>query len=169
MIIIMLITIMLIMTTMVMIMMMMMMMMAMALTDDVNDGNNDDDDDDAQLWHALAKTMAEKAAWALAMDRGISMVAINSGLLEGTGLSIANPYLKGAAEMYEEGLLVTVEDNFLADAHVCAFEDPSAYGRYLCFNKVVCRPQDTAELAKMMGVSCPPPSCRFISVSLSLD
>ncbi|CAA6669653.1 unnamed protein product [Spirodela intermedia] len=88
-----------------------------------------------RLWHALAKTLAEKAAWALAMDRG-------------------------AAEMYEDGLLVTVEDDFLADAHICAFEDPTAYGRYLCFNRVVCRPEDAAELAKMMAVPCPPPSSR---------
>ncbi|CAA7406621.1 unnamed protein product [Spirodela intermedia] len=102
-----------------------------------------------RLWHALAKTLAEKAAWALAMDRGVGMVAINGGLLAGPGLS-----------MYEDGLLVTVEDDFLADAHICAFEDPTAYGRYLCFNRVVCRPEDAAELAKMMAVPCPPPSSR---------
>lgn len=114
-----------------------------------------------QLWHALAKTLAEKAAWALAMDRGISMVAINAGLLAGPGLSVAtSPYLRGAAEMYEDGLLVTVEDGFLADAHICAFEDPAAYGRYLCFNRVVCRPEDAAELAKMMAVPCPQPPSR---------
>ncbi|XP_078438004.1 cinnamoyl-CoA reductase-like SNL6 [Wolffia australiana] len=111
-----------------------------------------------RLWHALSKTLAEKAAWALAMDRGISMVAINAGLLGGPGLSIANPYLKGAAEMYEEGMLVTVEEDFLADAHLCAFEDPAAYGRYLCFNRVVCRPDDATDLAKTMGAPSAAPS-----------
>uniref|UniRef100_A0A1D1XN36 Dihydroflavonol-4-reductase n=1 Tax=Anthurium amnicola TaxID=1678845 RepID=A0A1D1XN36_9ARAE len=113
-----------------------------------------------KLWHALAKTLAEKTAWALAMDRGVNMVAINSGLLTGPGLSIANPYLKGAAEMYEDGVLVAVDDWFLADAHVCAFEDSSAYGRYLCFNRTVCLPEDAIELAKMMAPTgpCPPTS-----------
>ncbi|KAG5582123.1 hypothetical protein H5410_052750 [Solanum commersonii] len=49
------------------------------------------------LWHALSKTVAEKTAWALAMDRMVS------GLLMGPDLTVKNSYLKGAAEMYEDG------------------------------------------------------------------
>ncbi|KAK4751696.1 hypothetical protein SAY87_020494 [Trapa incisa] len=113
-----------------------------------------------KLWHGLSKTLAEKAAWALAMDRGVNMVSVNGGLLLGPDLSMANPYLKGAAEMYEDGLLVTVDLDYLVDAHVCVFEDVSSYGRYLCFNNVLTRQEDALKLAQMLapGVVTPPPS-----------
>ncbi|GAV80912.1 NAD_binding_10 domain-containing protein [Cephalotus follicularis] len=103
-----------------------------------------------KLWHALSKTIAEKAAWALAMDRGVSMVSINAGLLKGPDLTIKNPYLKGAAEMYEDGVLVTVDLNVLVDAQICVFEDISSYGRYLCFNHVINQHEDAMKLASML-------------------
>ena len=111
-----------------------------------------------QLWHALSKTLAEKTAWALAMDRGINMVCINAGLLVGPDLSITNPYLKGAAEMYEDGVFVTVDLNFLVNAHICVFEDVSSYGRYLCFNHVINRTEDAVKLAQMLTPASPPQS-----------
>ncbi|KAF5734304.1 hypothetical protein HS088_TW16G00751 [Tripterygium wilfordii] len=108
-----------------------------------------------KLWHGVSKTLAEKTAWALAMDRGMSMVSINAGLLMTPDLSIKNPYLKGAAEMYEDGVFVTVDLNFMVDAHVCVFEDVSSYGRYICFNNVINRPEDADQLAKMLSPSAP--------------
>ncbi|XP_042496616.1 cinnamoyl-CoA reductase-like SNL6 [Macadamia integrifolia] len=114
-----------------------------------------------KLWHALSKTLAEKTAWALAMDRGLSMVSVNAGLLLGPELSITNPYLKGAAEMYEDGVMVTVDLKFLVDAHICVFEDVSSYGRYLCFNHVINRPEDAVKLAQMLtpASASAPESC----------
>lgn len=106
-----------------------------------------------KLWHALSKTLAEKTAWALAMDRGLSMVSINAGLLMVPDLSIRNPYLKGAAEMYENGLLATADLDFLVDAHICVYEDVSTYGRYLCFNHVVTNTEDAVKLAKFLTPS----------------
>lgn len=103
-----------------------------------------------KLWHALSKTLAEKTAWALAMDRGVNMVSVNAGLVMDSETSITDPYLKGAAEMYEDGMLVTVDLSFLVDAHICIFKDISTYGRYLCFNNVVNRSQDAIELTKML-------------------
>ncbi|KAF8689221.1 hypothetical protein HU200_042009 [Digitaria exilis] len=113
-----------------------------------------------QLWHALAKTLSEKTAWALAMDRGVDMVAINAGLPTAPGLTAAHPYLKGAPDMYDAGVLVTVDVDFLADAHVAAYESPTAYGRYLCFDNAVCRPEDAVKLGQMLSPSapCSPPS-----------
>ncbi|CAN6305749.1 unnamed protein product [Urochloa humidicola] len=113
-----------------------------------------------KLWHALAKTLSEKTAWALAMDRGVDMVAINAGLLTAPELTAAHPYLKGAPDMYDAGVLVTVDADFLADAHVAAYESPTAHGRYLCFNNAVCRPEDAVKLAQMLSPSAPhsPPS-----------
>ncbi|KAJ4827667.1 hypothetical protein Tsubulata_017677 [Turnera subulata] len=101
-----------------------------------------------KLWHALSKTLAEKAAWALAMDRGINMATINGGLLMGgPDLTITNPYLKGAAEMYEDGVFAIVDLRLMVDAHICVFEDISAYGRYLCFSHIISCNEDAVELA----------------------
>ncbi|KAK8590056.1 hypothetical protein V6N13_088849 [Hibiscus sabdariffa] len=114
-----------------------------------------------KLWHALSKTLAEKSAWALAMDRGINMVTINGGLLMTPDVNIANPYLKGAAEMYEGGVFVTVDLRFIANAHICVFEDVSSYGRYLCFNHVINCSHDADKLAQMLlpsSDSSPPQS-----------
>ena len=38
--------------------------------------------------------------------------------------------ITGAAQMYENGTLTSVDIRFLVDAHICAYEDPSAYTRY---------------------------------------
>lgn len=108
-----------------------------------------------QLWHAMAKTLAEKTAWALAMDREVNMVAVNAGLLTAPGMAAADPYLEGAAEMYEDGVLVTVDVAFLVDALLRAFHDSAAYGRYLCFNNVVNRPEDALRLAQMLSPAMP--------------
>nr|UNN46830.1 CCR17 [Populus ussuriensis] len=108
-----------------------------------------------KLWHALSKTLAEKTTWALAMDRGVNMVSVNAGLLVSPELSIKNPYLTGAAELYEDGVFVTVDLNFLVDAHICIYEDVSSYGRYLCFNHVVNRHEDAIELASMLTPAAP--------------
>ncbi|XP_040985888.1 cinnamoyl-CoA reductase-like SNL6 [Juglans microcarpa x Juglans regia] len=104
-----------------------------------------------KLWHGLSKTLAEKTAWALAMDRGVNMVSVNAALMMGgPDVSITHPYLKGAAEMYEDGVLLTVDMNFLVDAHICVFENISSYGRYLCFNHVVNRHEDALKLAQVL-------------------
>ncbi|XP_016511981.2 cinnamoyl-CoA reductase-like SNL6 [Nicotiana tabacum] len=118
-----------------------------------------------KLWHGLSKTQAEKAAWALAMDRGVSMVSINGGLLIHPDLNIREPYLKGAAEMYEGGVFVAVDLNFLVDAHICVFEDVSSYGRYLCFNRVINSSKDATTLANMLL----PPSASSKTESLEDD
>ncbi|KAK3041574.1 hypothetical protein RJ639_000708 [Escallonia herrerae] len=110
-----------------------------------------------KLWHGLSKALAEKTAWALAMDRDVNMVCVNAGLLMAPDLSIENPYLKGAAEMYEDGLFITVDLNFLVDAHICVFEDSSTYGRYLCFNHVISCNEDAVELAGLLSPASPQP------------
>lgn len=103
-----------------------------------------------KLWYGLSKTLAEKTAWALAMDRGVNMVSINAGLLMCPDLTIKDPYLKGASEMYEGGVFVTVDLRFLVDAHVCVFEDVSSYGRYLCFNHVINCNKDADQLSNIL-------------------
>lgn len=76
-------------------------------------------------------------------------------------LTISNPYLKGAAEMFEDGVFVTVDLNFLVDAHISVFEDSSSYGRYLCFNHAITSNQEAIHLASMLlppsQLTHPPP------------
>ncbi|KAL3837948.1 hypothetical protein ACJIZ3_022539 [Penstemon smallii] len=109
-----------------------------------------------KLWHGLSKTVAEKTAWALAMDRGVNMVSINAGLVMQPDLSIKDPYLLGASEMFKDGVFVTVDLKFLVDAHICVFEDSSSYGRYLCFNHIINRSKDAVKLATMLLPSSSP-------------
>lgn len=109
-----------------------------------------------KLWYALAKTLSEKTAWALAMDRGLNMVSINAALIEGPGFhqnsASTLSYLKGAAQMYEDGVLASVDVRFLADIHICLMEYPAAYGRYICFNHII----NTSELAVDLARSLRP-------------
>lgn len=117
------------------------------------------------MWHGLSKTLAEKTAWALAMDRGVNMVSVNAALMMGgPDVSITHPYLKGAAEMYEDGVLLTVDLNFLVDAHICVFENISSYGRYLCFDNVVNHHEDALKLAQMLTTPSAAPTLtqRFV-------
>ncbi|KAG5001499.1 hypothetical protein AAZX31_08G262900 [Glycine max] len=116
-----------------------------------------------KLWHGMSKTMAERTAWALAMDREVNMVSINAGLLMSSDqhqdLCIQkNPYLRGASEMYEDGVLVTVDLGILVDTHICVYEDISSYGRYLCFNHVINTQHDAVQLAHKTTtpLSCDP-------------
>ncbi|CAA2999292.1 cinnamoyl- reductase-like SNL6 [Olea europaea subsp. europaea] len=114
-----------------------------------------------KLWHGLSKTVAEKTAWALAMDRGVNMVSINAGLLMHPNLSIKDPYLLGAAEMFKDGVFVAVDLGFLVDAHICVFEDSSSYGRYLCFNRVLNCSKDVVKLSSMLLPSSSPLGYNF--------
>ncbi|KAB2600325.1 cinnamoyl-CoA reductase 2-like [Pyrus ussuriensis x Pyrus communis] len=116
-----------------------------------------------KLWYALAKTLSEQAAWALAMDRMLRMVSINSGLVLGPGVTQQNPrttmsYLNGAAQMYENGVLAFVDVNFLVDIHIRALEDESTCGRYLCFNQIVNTEDEAIKLAHSLSplISLPP-------------
>ena len=115
------------------------------------------------MWHALAKTLSEQAAWALAMDRMLNMVSINAGLLIGPRIVQQNPlstmaYLRGAAQMLENGMLALVDVNFLTDIHIRALEDPSSCGRYFCFNKIVNSEEEAIKLAEMLRplITLPP-------------
>ncbi|KAJ0091532.1 hypothetical protein Patl1_14439 [Pistacia atlantica] len=115
-----------------------------------------------KLWYALAKTLSEQAAWALAMDRMLCMVSINAGLVLGPSVTQQNPgstmfYLKGAAEMYENGVLAFVDVNFLADVHIRAFEDRSTCGRYFCFNQIVNTSEQAFKLAQSLSPLIPLP------------
>ncbi|KAJ6301981.1 hypothetical protein OIU77_016149 [Salix suchowensis] len=96
-------------------------------------------------------TRAEKAAWRIAKERGLKLVTICPGLITGPEYFGKNPtatiaYLKGGQEMFRDGLLATVDVMNLADAHARVFEEmkKTAYGRYICFDRVI-QVEDEAE------------------------
>lgn len=49
-----------------------------------------------QLWSALAKTVAEKAAWSLARDRGLDLVVMNPAIVTGP-----NPKISGISPYFQ--------------------------------------------------------------------
>ncbi|OVA07581.1 3-beta hydroxysteroid dehydrogenase/isomerase [Macleaya cordata] len=125
-----------------------------------------------KLWLALGKTMAEKAAWRVAEDHEIKLATICPGFITGPEFCRRNPtssiaYLKGAQEMYAEGLLATADVSKVAEAHVCVYEAMSntGCGRYICFDHVIQREEDVLELAGQMGI----PANRITSNAPSND
>lgn len=57
--------------------------------------------------------------------------------------------------MYANGLLATVDVSRLAEAHVSVFdamEKKTAFGRYICFDKVIVIQEEAEKLASDIGV-----------------
>ncbi|KVI02556.1 3-beta hydroxysteroid dehydrogenase/isomerase [Cynara cardunculus var. scolymus] len=88
-----------------------------------------------KLWYALGKLKAERASWRIAEEKGLKLATICS-------------------DMYEYGLLASVEVDKLAEAHVQVHEEmkKSSGGRYVCFDKVVRRPEEVERLEAETGV-----------------
>ncbi|KAG2245312.1 hypothetical protein Bca4012_024194 [Brassica carinata] len=112
-----------------------------------------------KLWYALGKLKAEKAAWRIADSKGLKLATICPALITGPDFFQLNStstlaYLKGAKDMYRNGLLATMDVNRLAKVHVRLWEglgDKTAFGRYICFDTILSK--DGAEkLAKDIGV-----------------
>lgn len=114
---------------------------------------------DKKLWYALGKTRAEKAAWRIAEDRRLNLATICPGLVTGPDFCHKNStatiaYLKGIKEMFANGLLATVDLMRLAEVHVCVLEamtENSAFGRYICFDRVIDSESDAEDLARAAG------------------
>ncbi|KAG0519362.1 hypothetical protein BDA96_09G257800 [Sorghum bicolor] len=114
---------------------------------------------DNKLWLSLGKTMAEKAAWRAARGTDLKLVTICPALVTGPGFRRRNPtpsiaYLKGAHAMLAEGLLATANVERVAEAHIRVYEEMSgtAGGRYICYDHVVRRGEEFAELQRQLGL-----------------
>ncbi|KAI3972688.1 hypothetical protein MKX01_019346 [Papaver californicum] len=98
----------------------------------------------AELWYVLSKTLAEAAAWKYVKEKGIDMVTINPAMVIGP---LLQPTLNTSAEAIQKLVnganvfpnaafgWVNVKD--VANAHILAFETPSASGRYLLVERVI--------------------------------
>uniref|UniRef100_A0A2P2NFJ0 Cinnamoyl-CoA reductase 1-like n=1 Tax=Rhizophora mucronata TaxID=61149 RepID=A0A2P2NFJ0_RHIMU len=99
---------------------------------------------ESKLWYVLSKTLAEDAAWKFAKEKGLDLVAINPAMVIGpllqptlnTSAAAVLSLIKGATTFPNTTFgWVNVKD--VANAHIQAFEIPSASGRYCMVERVV--------------------------------
>ncbi|KAH0670959.1 hypothetical protein KY290_026393 [Solanum tuberosum] len=114
---------------------------------------------DKKLWYALGKLKAERVAWNIARESGFKLATICPGLVTGPEFISRNPtptiaYLKGAQEMFRNGLLATVDVNRLAVEHVLVFEDMknTSYNRYISFDQVIRSEEELEKLARETAI-----------------
>ncbi|KAG5238463.1 cinnamoyl-CoA reductase family protein [Salix suchowensis] len=90
-----------------------------------------------KAWYPLSKTLAEEAAWSFAKENATDLVVMNPSFVIGPLLQptlnltvemILN--LVNGAETYPNGYYCCMDVRDLANAHIQAFEIPSASGRY---------------------------------------
>lgn len=89
-------------------------------------------------WYQLSKTLAEQAAWKFAKENAIDLVTLHPGLVIGPLLqptlnfsceAIVN-FIQEGKEAWSGGIYRFVDVRDVANAHILAFEVPSANGRY---------------------------------------
>ncbi|KAJ0682888.1 putative cinnamyl-alcohol dehydrogenase [Helianthus annuus] len=98
-----------------------------------------------KLWYQLSKTLAEDAAVKFAKDNGLDLVAINPGFVIGPILQPTLNHtseaimslIKNGKDVIPDGIYRLVDVRDVATAHVLAFENPDANGRYCIVGKVV--------------------------------
>ncbi|KVI03743.1 NAD-dependent epimerase/dehydratase [Cynara cardunculus var. scolymus] len=77
-----------------------------------------------ELWYPLSKTLAEKAAWDFAKEKGLDVVVVNPGTV------------MGCTEIYEDFFMGSVHVKDVALAHILVYENTSATGRHLCVEAI---------------------------------
>ncbi|CAA3013539.1 cinnamoyl- reductase 1-like [Olea europaea subsp. europaea] len=96
-----------------------------------------------KLWYPLSKTLAEDAAWKFVKEKGLDLVTINPAMVVGpllqptlnTSAAAVLSLIKNA-EPYPNASFGWVNVKDVATAHILAFENPSANGRYLMVERV---------------------------------
>ncbi|KAK1277189.1 Cinnamoyl-CoA reductase 1 [Acorus gramineus] len=99
--------------------------------------------EEMKIWYVLSKTLAEAAAWDFAKKHALDIVTINPAMVIGP---LLQPTLNTSAEAVLnliDGKTTFPNNSFgwvnvqdVAEAHILAFEDPSANGRYCLVERV---------------------------------
>ncbi|KNA11911.1 hypothetical protein SOVF_130830 [Spinacia oleracea] len=105
------------------------------------------------MWYLTSKTLAEEAAWKFAKEHGLDLVSMNPGMVIGPMLplklnetvSLIFTLINGE-QTYPNVALPWVHIQNVAEAHIRAFELPSANGRYCLVESVV----HHSEIVKML-------------------
>ncbi|KAL0429501.1 UNVERIFIED_CONTAM: Tetraketide alpha-pyrone reductase 1 [Sesamum radiatum] len=110
--------------------------------------------EETKNWYPLSKTLAEKAAWKFAEENGIDLVSMHPGLVLGP---LLQPTLNWSSEAFLDMIkgkevfptyrFVDVRD--VAYAHIMAFENPSASGRYCLVGTMLSHPKTLQVLDKL--------------------
>ncbi|XP_058077518.1 phenylacetaldehyde reductase-like [Magnolia sinica] len=98
---------------------------------------------ETQSWYMLSKTLAEEAAWKFAKEKGIDMVTINPAMVIGpllqptlnTSAAAILNFINGSPT-FGNATLGWVHVKDVAEAHILAFEVPTASGRYCLVERV---------------------------------
>lgn len=113
-----------------------------------------------KMWYALAKVLAEQAAWEFAEKNNLDLVVVLPSFIVGPVLppelcSTASDLLgllTGESSKFAlHGRLGYVHIDDVATAHILAYEEPSAKGRFLCSAIVL----EIEDLAKLLAVRYP--------------
>ncbi|XP_052201186.1 phenylacetaldehyde reductase-like isoform X2 [Diospyros lotus] len=96
-----------------------------------------------KMWYQLSKTLAEDAAWKSAKEKGIDMVTVNPAMVVGpllqptlnTSAAAVLSIINGS-QTYPNATFGWVNVKDVANAHIQAFEVPSANGRYCLVERV---------------------------------
>lgn len=100
--------------------------------------------EEKKMWYALSKTLAEDAAMKFSKEKGFELVSINPGYVIGpffqptinlTSEGILN-LIKTGQEVFPDGIYRLVDVRDVAMAHILAFENPEANGRYCVVGNV---------------------------------
>lgn len=105
-------------------------------------------------WYHVSKVLSEEAAWQFSKEKGLDMVTINPAMVIGCLLQptvnatceIILKFLTGATSTFPNVAVGWVDVKDVAEAHILAYELPTASGRYLCAERVV----HYAELAEIL-------------------
>ncbi|KAL0464204.1 UNVERIFIED_CONTAM: Tetraketide alpha-pyrone reductase 1 [Sesamum latifolium] len=110
--------------------------------------------EETKYWYPLSKTLAEKATWKFAEENGIDLVSMHPGFVLGP---LLQPTLNWSSEAFLDVIkgkevfpvyrFVDVRD--VAYAHIMAFENPSASGRYCLVGNVLTHPKTLHMLDKL--------------------
>ncbi|XP_057971286.1 tetraketide alpha-pyrone reductase 1 [Malania oleifera] len=99
-----------------------------------------------QIWYALSKILAERAAWEFCKENKIDLVVVLPSFIIGPSLplnlcSTASDILgllKGEKQKFQwHGRMGYVHIDDVALSHILVYENESAHGRYLCSSTVM--------------------------------
>ncbi|XP_006660279.1 tetraketide alpha-pyrone reductase 1-like [Oryza brachyantha] len=109
-----------------------------------------------QIWYAIAKTLAEKAAWEFAKENGIDLVAVLPTFVVGPNLShelsptstdVLGLFQGETTKFTVYGRMGYVHIDDVAICHILAYETARAAGRYICNSAVL----DVNELLALLA------------------
>ncbi|GKE07170.1 cinnamoyl-CoA reductase 1, partial [Tanacetum coccineum] len=86
------------------------------------------------LWYPLSKTLAEKAAWDFAKEKGLDIVAVRPGLVMGPiipptlngSMRMVLRLIQGCTDTYENYYIGSVHVKDVALAHILLYENTTA-------------------------------------------